>query len=216
LAFSESLNAGSGASTPRHESSEELQPIAGSVTMLYRQLSAGDPAAAGQLWRRFFPRIASLAQKTLSGRPQRMADADDAAQSAFVAFWRQAERGDFGAQLDRGNLWALLATITVRKALKQVSQERAQKRGGGKVVGEDQLDAMDTGRPLEQLMGSLPAQEMDLYCQELLLELDEELRQIALLRLMGYSTREIAQQLGCTQRKIQRKLELLQLRWASS
>jgi RNA polymerase sigma factor (sigma-70 family) len=189
----------------------------GSVTMLYRQLSSGDATAAGLLWRRFFPRIAALAQKTLSGRPQRVAEADDAAQSAFVAFWQQAGRGDFGGQVDRDNLWAILASITVRKALKQVRREQAQKRGGGKVVGEDQLEAMESaGRPLEQLMGSIPAQEMDLCCEELLLELDEEQRQIALLRLMGYSTLEISQQLGCTQRKVQRKLELLRLRWEPS
>lgn len=191
----------------------QSKPATSSVTMLYKQLAAGDQAAAGQLWSRFFPRIAALARKTLSGRPQRAADADDAAQSAFVAFWRQAERGEFGARLDRNNLWALLAAITVHKALKQARRERAQKRGSGQVVGEDQLDAMDTARSLDQLMSEVPAHKMDLYCEELLLELDEELRQIAVLRLMGYSTREIAEQFGCTQRKIQRKLEVLQLRW---
>lgn len=92
--------------------------------MLYRQLSAGDPAAGGELWQRFFPRISAVARKVLSGRPQRAADADDAAQSAFMAFWQQAARGEFSTNLDRDNLWTLLSKITVRKALKQVRRDR--------------------------------------------------------------------------------------------
>lgn len=187
---------------------------AGSVTMLYRQLTSGDQAAGGQLWRRFFPRIAAVARKVLAGGPQRVADADDAAQSAFIAFWQQAERGEFGQDLDRDNLWSLLSRITIRKALKQLRREKTEKRGGGRVIGEDQLAAAESGgRPLEHVLAQLPTHEMDLCCEELLLALDEELRQIAVLRLMGCSTREIAEQLFCTQRKVQRKLELIRLRW---
>ena len=137
-----------------------------------------------------------------------MTDADDAVQSAFVAFWRQAEEGDLPADLHRENLWNLLAVITVRKAEKHIERQRAQKRGGGKVVGE-----ANSGLPLDQLAGTPPAQEFDLHCEELLLGLEEELRRIAVLRLMGHTTAEIAAEQGCTQRKVQRKLNLIELRW---
>lgn len=189
-------------------------PATGSVTMLYQQLSAGDPLAAGQLWQRYFPRITAMARKTLAGRSQRAADADDAAQSAFINFWQQAARGQLGTQLDRDSLWNLLATITVRKALKQARREQAQKRGGGRVIGEDQLAGQGQEPvPLEQLIGQMSTHEFDLYSEELLLSLDDELRQIAVLRLLGHGTKEIAEQLHCTQRKVQRKLQLIQLRW---
>jgi RNA polymerase sigma factor (sigma-70 family) len=188
----------------------------GSVTMLYQQLSAGDAAAASQLWRRYFPRIAGVARGAISGRAQRVADADDAAQSAFIAFWQQAQRGDFDADLDREGLWSLLATITVRKARRAARREQAQKRGGGKVLGEAELPAGVEGpMRLDQLLSQISTQEFDLITEELLLALNPELREIAVLRLLGHSNKEIAEQLGCTQRKIQRKLELLRLRWNS-
>jgi DNA-directed RNA polymerase specialized sigma24 family protein len=128
-----------------------------------------------------------------------------------VAFWRGAARGDLPDELNRDNLWRLLAVITVRKARKHVERQRTKKRGGGKVVGEDVL--ANPGLRLDQLAQELPAQEFDLQCEELLLMLDDELRRIALLRLMGHTTREIADQLDCTQRKVQRKLNLIELRW---
>lgn len=191
----------------------EKQPAAtGSVTMLYQQLTAGDRTAASQLWRRFFPRIVALARTAISGRARRVADAEDAAQSAFVTFWQQAQRGDFDATLDRDGLWSLLATITVRKAYKQAERERAQKRGGGKVLGEQDLGS-ERGVRLDQLLSQISTQEFDLFTEELLLQLDAEQREIAVLRLMGYGTKEIAEQLDCTQRKVQRKLELIRLRW---
>lgn len=192
-------------------------PATGSVTMLYQQLAAGDAAAASQLWRRFFPRITAMARQAISDRMQRVADAEDAAQSAFIAFWQQAQRGDFDAAMDREGLWNLLATITVRKVRKQARKEQAQKRGGGRVLGEGDLPATAEGpAPLDQLLSQISTQEFDLITEELLLALNPELREIAILRLLGHGTREIAEQLGCTQRKIQRKLELLRLRWAAA
>jgi hypothetical protein len=55
--------------------------------------------------------------------------------------------------------------------------------------------------------------DFDLHCEELLLMLDEELRTIAMLRLLGHTNRDIARQLGCTERKVERKLNLVRLRW---
>src|SRR6476659_2727254 len=66
---------------------------AGSVTHFFGRLRTGDPAAAEALWERFFPRLVALARKTLVGRPQRAADADDAAQSAFASFCLRVKAG---------------------------------------------------------------------------------------------------------------------------
>ncbi len=41
-----------------------------------------------------------------------------------------------------------------------------------------------------------------------------ELRQIALWRLEGYSNREIAERLHCTERSIERKLERIRSKWS--
>lgn len=186
----------------------------GSITQAFQQMLAGDALAAGQLWERFFPRLVGLARKTLAGRPQRVADADDAAQSAFASFCARAGGGQFGDLLKRDDLWNLLGTITVRKSLQQARREAADKRGGGKTLGEDALrDSSGQPARLEDLAAQVPVQEFDLACEELLASLDDELRQIALLRLLGYRNREIAEQLDCTERKVERKLHLVRLKW---
>jgi len=186
----------------------------GSVSQLFEQLRAGDAAATQELWDRLLPRLLGLARKTLAGRPQQIADADDAVQSAFASFYQRARRGDFPGPLGRDDLWNLLGLFTVRKARRQARREGAQKRGGGKVVGEAALARAD-GTPLrlDEIAGTLPAAEFDLSCEELLLQLDAELRVFAVLRLLGYRNREIADALRCTERKVERKLALIRLVW---
>lgn len=185
----------------------------GSVTQFFGQLKAGDPAAAEALWGRFFPRLVALARKTLAGRPQRVADADDAAQSAFASFCVRVRAGEFSIT-DRSDLWNLLGLITARKARRQVRRESAVKRGGGRVVGEGALARPDgSPLPLDEVAAALPEAEFDLHCAELLDRLDAELREFAVLRLLGYRNREIAELHGCTERKVERKLNLIRLRW---
>lgn len=188
----------------------------GSVSIFFSQLRAGDPAAAGPLWQRYFPRLQALARRSLATRPQRATDADDAVQSAFISFWQRAVSGAFGDQLDRDDLWNLLGVITVRKAARHARAERADKRGGGRVVAEVALMQAD-GLPLrlDDLPGAMSAADFDLGCSELLDALDEECRAIAVLRLLGYQNREIAEQLDYTQRKVERKLNLIRMLWES-
>jgi DNA-directed RNA polymerase specialized sigma24 family protein len=182
----------------------------GSVTHFWNLLRAGEAAGADGLWARFFPRLRGLARQILAGRPQRAADAEDAVQSAFLRFWQRVGRGEFGGVQDREDLWRLLGLITVRKARKQARREAAERRGGGRVLDEAALGGPDgEPRALADLVGALPAQDFDLGCAELLEHLDPELRAIALLRLLGWKNREIAEHHDCTERK----LHLVRLRW---
>lgn len=186
----------------------------GSVTHFFSQLQTGEPAAAEALWERFFPRLVALARKTLAGRPQRVADADDAAQSAFASFCLRARAGEFAIG-DRNDLWNLLGVITVNKARIQARREAAEKRGGGRVVGEGELTRPDgSPLPLEEA-AVLPPADFDCHCEELLNRLEPQLREIAVLRILGYRNREIATMLDCTERKVERKLNLIRLRWAA-
>jgi DNA-directed RNA polymerase specialized sigma24 family protein len=187
----------------------------GSVTHFFGQLRTGDPAAAEALWERFFPRLVALARKTLAGRPQRVADADDAAQSAFASFCLRVRAGEFEVR-DRNDLWNLLGVITANKARMQARREAAGKRGGGRVVGEDAL-AGPTGSPLslDEAGAALPAADFDLQCEDLLNRLEPELREFAVLRLFGFRNAEIARMHDCTERKVERKLKLIRLRWES-
>src|SRR5438105_11118264 len=100
------------------------------------QLRAGDWAVAQKLWERYFRRLVGLAAKKLRGVPRRAADEEDVALSAFDSFCRGLEDGRFPQLRDRNNLWALLVTITARKARKVVRREGRQKRGGNAVLDE--------------------------------------------------------------------------------
>lgn len=175
----------------------------GSITNVYRQLAAGDPQAVEVLWSRFFPRLSGLARQTLGKITRPVVDVDDVLQSAFFGFWRQAQQGDYAANVNRHDLWNLLATITVRKVRSAQRREHAQKRGGGRV--ESQSEAADVAQ--------LPAAEFDSHSAEFLSALDDEPRAIALLRLMGYKNREIADLLDCTERKVERKLQMIREVW---
>lgn len=188
----------------------------GSVTRFFGLLRAGDPGAAEQLWARFFPRLVALARAALAGRPQRVADADDAAISAFASFCLRVQAGEFHVA-DRGALWNLLGVMTTRKARKQARREAADKRGGGHVVTEDTLRRPDgSALPLDEAAAALPAAEFDVHGEELLAALAPELRAIALLRLLGFRNREIADRLDCTERKVERKLNLIRLKWETA
>jgi RNA polymerase sigma factor (sigma-70 family) len=187
----------------------------GSITQFFGQLRTGNPTAAEALWERYFPRLLGLARKALTGRPQRVADADDAVQSAFASFCLRVRAGEYDIN-DRNDLWGLLGVITVNKARMQARREDAQKRGGGRVVGEDALTRSDgSPLPLDE-NAALPSGDFDIHCEELLEQLEPELRQFALLRLLGYRNREIAQMHDCTERKVERKLNLIRLRWQTA
>lgn len=192
-------------------------PTSGSVSLILSQFREQSESAAADLWRRYFPRLVHVAKTTLHHLPHRADDAQDAAQSAFMAFWQQIARNGLESVVDRNSLWKLLATITIRKAQQIVRHERAQKRGGGQVTPVSQLVSPE-GEPLKasQLFQQVPAHEFDLMCDEMLERLPEDLRPFAVLRLFGNTNAEIAEVLSCSERKVERKLNLIRSYWQES
>ena len=91
------------------------------------------------LWGRYFQRLVRLAGARLPAHCRRSFDEEDVALSAFQSFCERAGRGQFPQLDDRDDLWRLLATITVRKALDTMRHQTRQKRGGGCVLGESAL-----------------------------------------------------------------------------
>src|SRR5262249_5642371 len=101
-----------------------------SVSQWLDRLRDGVPAAAQNLWERYFQRLVGLARKKLQGLARRSADEEDVALSAFDSFCRGAGDGRFPQLLDRDNLWRLLVTITARNACPRVLPEGSDKTGG--------------------------------------------------------------------------------------
>jgi RNA polymerase sigma factor (sigma-70 family) len=185
---------------PSNVSAEAL----GSVSLLYEEVRNGDERAVGELWKRFLPRLLGLARKALKGRELRHADSDDVVQSAFLSFWQGAAGGQFDQPASRENLWNLLGVITVRKARKLIEREQAAKRGGGRRAAEA------TTRPEPAVADTVA---FDAFCSDLFELLDDELQGFAALRMMGYTNREVAEMLDCSERKVERKLQLIRTLW---
>jgi DNA-directed RNA polymerase specialized sigma24 family protein len=195
----------------------------GSVSRWLGDLKAGDGDAAQRLWERYFARLVRLARVKLRQRQRsRAADEEDAALSAFQSFCDGAARGRFPQLADRDDLWRLLVVITARKAGAQLVREGRKKRGAGRVVGEADFPEAEMGQGvgvLEQVVGTEPSPEFAVMVAEeygrLLDALgDDSLRQVALDRMEGYTSDEIAGRLGCARRTVARRLDLIRRIWS--
>jgi DNA-directed RNA polymerase specialized sigma24 family protein len=193
-----------------------------SVTHWIGQLRAGDHVAAQHLWEGYFRRLVGLARAKLLGLPRRAADEEDVALSAFASFCRGVECGRFPQLADRDDLWRLLVTITARKAIHLARDEHSQKRGGGAVRDEAALGGRDDpaaeDAALEQVLGHEPtpafAAQVAEEFQRLLEGLgDADLRTIAVWKMEGYTTDEMAAKLRRAPRTVERKLDLIRRRW---
>jgi DNA-directed RNA polymerase specialized sigma24 family protein len=179
----------------------------GSITVWLAGFKQGDPDAVQKIWERYYGRLISLARSVLDTTPRGESDEDDVVQSAFKSFYFRTVQGRFPRLCDRDDMWKLLMTITVRKALQR---RRRENRHGS--------------HPVEAIMDELAAQEPDphlamVFSEEFnrLLTLlgGEELRQVALGKLEGYTNVELAEKLGRSLSFVERKLRIIRRIWSN-
>lgn len=180
-----------------------------SITGWIGRLQAGDPKAAQPLWETYFPKLVDLARRKLLGARPRSADEEDVALSAFDSFCRGLARGCFPNMQDRDNLWKLLVVLTARKASHLLRDEQRLKRGGRRARADLVLEQLGTHEPTPEF-----AAELAENCQRLLTLLgSDELRAVALGKMEGYTTEELAGHLNCAPRTVERRLRLIRGLW---
>jgi RNA polymerase sigma factor (sigma-70 family) len=191
------------------------------VTQWIEGLKAGDEAAVADLWGRYFDRLVQLARQRLGTTPRRVADEEDVAVSVFRCLCAGAEHGRLAEISDRGDLWRVLVTMTLRKTIDQQRRLAGKKRGSGKVRGESVFVRRgEEGSPgLQQFSDGIPTPQMMVIIEEegqrLLEALDDEtLKQVALWKLEGFTNDEIAGKLGLTTRSVERKLQRIREKWS--
>jgi len=191
-----------------------------SMTNLIRDLQAGRSAAAQEMWDRCIARLVNGARQKLRGLPRRAVDEEDVALAAFDAFLRGVKENRFAKLENREDLWQVLAMLTERRAIAERRREHADKRGGGNNRGEsvfEQVGANGSAAPgIDQVGDPNPAMiaTFTLEVRERLAMLDDDvLRKIAVLRLEGYTNKDIAEQLGIALRAVERKLQLIRQKW---
>jgi len=186
-----------------------------SITRCIAMLRRGDRDAAEALWGAYIHRLVALARARLGSSPRRAADEEDVALSAFDSFYRRAETGQFARLDGRDDLWQVLVMITERKAIDLLRREGRLSRGEGRVIPLSEAEARGEGAIDPTPTPEFAAQVVDEF--RLLLHRlgDDSLRNVALMKLEGYTNREIAGRLGCIEQTIERKLRSIRKIWSA-
>lgn len=183
---------------------------------LLRRCRSGDNAAAEAIYQRYAERLLALARSRLSPKLARRVDADDVVQSTYRSFFVRAREGQFTVDED-GDLWRLLATITLHKLGRQAKRHRAARRS----LDREAPDA--DGVLLAELAAREPSPADVVAAAEelhwLMSQLDSTHRQAVQLRLQGLTIGEVAAAIGRSERTVRRWLaeakQLLEERWSN-
>ena len=176
----------------------------------------GDPTAAEAIFARYANRLLALARSRLSPKLARRVDADDVVQSTYRSFFVRAHEGEFVAE-GEGDLWRLLATITLHKLGRQAQRHRAAKRS----IHREGPGPSYAADPLANLVDREPsAADVVAVAEELhwlMAQFEPIERQALQLRLQGLTTDEVGTAIGRSERTVRRWLVeargLLAARW---
>jgi RNA polymerase sigma-70 factor, ECF subfamily len=179
-----------------------------SVDELLARLRQGDQPAATALFKRFAFRLLALAHDQLSSSLRRKVDAEDVVQSVFRSFFTRQRDGRFQVD-DWDDLWALLATITVRKCINVRIAFHRQGRSLQREV-DVTLSNGDSAPGWEALAREPTPTEAAMLTElveGLLQGLPERERRIVALTLEGKDAKQISQDIGRAERTVRRVVE---------
>ena len=167
----------------------------------------GDESAATEIFERYVNRLCALARTRLSNRMKRRVEAEDVVQSAYRSFFRRA--GDHYVLEKEGDLWRLLAAITINKVRGQVEYHTAKKRG---VYLEESMKAdQSVIRVRPEMISEEPKPDDAAVMVEelaaLLGSLDETQRTIIELSMQNRSVEQIAEQIQRSERTVRRTIQ---------
>jgi len=191
-----------------------------SASSLILKLRTGDEEAARILWDRFFGQLLTLTRGRLLASSRTMADEEDIVLSAMKSFCIGVRDGRFPELTSREGLWRLLLTITLRKLADKQNYDKRSKRDVSRVqsssLGADKQDA-----EVNAFISREPNPEDAAECAEQIRHLlesleHEDLKNVALMKMEGYSNIEIAHQIKCSITSIERKLRTIRSIWSQS
>ena len=146
-----------------------------------------------------------MARKRLQSLPGLSGYDEDVALRSFDSLCRRVKCPERPLHLSsRDDLWRLLATRTISRAIDLIRRHKPQETAG----------AHDVAALLSREPTPEEAAEMADECRRLLDLLDEpELRQVALWKVEGFTNEEIAVKLDCVPRTVERKLSRIRMLW---
>jgi DNA-directed RNA polymerase specialized sigma24 family protein len=199
----------------------------GSLTLCVQRLRSADTRerddAARIIWERFSSRLQSLVRRHLDNRIRCREDEQDVLLSMYANFCADQFEGK-PPPASREELWKLLVRITMCKVVNTANRHLAARRDVRRersLGRERDADAARFPRwMLEHVDKSQPSPEEQVIVLDelhrLLHDLPDELRQIVLWKLDGYTNAEIACMIGRTVRCVELKMQLIRKRLGSS
>jgi len=178
-----------------------------------RQLAEGDEDVATEFWNLFGSRIRALADKNLTGNLHRRVEPDDIANSACRTFLRRAKSSQFDLP-DSESLWRLMCAITIAKTSAYARYHFAQKRGIQRERSTHAGEGTASRHIVELAASKSPSPEDIVDFQDQFLHLmtsfDAESQQIVQMKLEQHTNANIAEQMGCAERTVRRKIKRVQ------
>ena len=179
------------------------------VTDWIRGVGEGRRQSEDALWDHYFGRVVRLARTRMLAIQSHLYDEEDAALSALNSVFRGIRNNRFPELRSRDNLWRLLILITHRKITAQQRRESARVRPASQGEAAIEISEIMSTEPTAELV-----MEMMDETDRLLKRLgDNKLRRIALMRMDGLTTQEIAESIKSTTRTVRRKLERIRDLW---
>ena len=174
---------------------------------LFARLRVGDDPAADEVFRRYMSRLTVLARTRLSPRLAQRLDPEDVVLSAFRSFFVRTRDGEFSLTRS-GDLWRLLAAITLHKLHRQAERHQAERRSFAR---EERLEDSNVVPSQNEPFSRRPtAEEAVALADELehvMSALPPIQRRVLELRLQDHTLDEIAAAVGRNERTVRRTLE---------
>lgn len=168
---------------------------------LVNEYRTGSDRAATEIHERYVARLISLARGHVAARLASRFDPEDIVQSAYRSFFVRARAGQFELN-QAGDLWRLLAQITLNKLRSQVEWHSASRRDPRREQSSESAPPdlfREEPTPLEVVAA------ID-NLESLMRQLSPQMRFVLERRLQGDSNAEIASALGRTDRTVRRIL----------
>lgn len=197
-----------------------MQTIDDTVSRYLKEFKQGQIEASEQLVCKYWPRVVAAASMQLNASSLRILDGEDVAVSVFAYLFQEFEECKFSHEemSDRNDLWRHLSRLIASKSIDFLRRERAKKRGGGEVVTMSALRALEKAEVSNACTSLTPIEHaIEIENRTKLLESlhNDEIREIVVLRLEGYSQSDIARRMNLSERTIRRKLKLARQTWAN-
>ena len=192
-----------------------------SISRWIQEVKSGKKDAEHDLWNRCFPVLVRRANRRLRGIRRAVEDEEDVAAKALKSFFSAIRRDRYPDLAGRDSLWRLLKKITKDKAIDVIRRhDRQPTVVGGSVLNTIAAPDVHTIPVDDADNGDLTSSVAAIMTEEVrrllgLLE-DAELETISLGKLEGDTNEEIANELDCSVRTVERRLNLIREKWQST